>query len=105
MVSLLDFLITKAKFMSKKLVLNEYEIGLKMLEMAILEIQIFKNFWGSMPPHPPGKFVPSALVGDPPFESPGSVPGFSVEILKWHSRGLLLLCLGVPKEPKVDLTW
>ena len=43
---------TKAKFMSKKLVLNLYEICLKMLEMAILEIEIFKNFWGTNAPDP-----------------------------------------------------
>ena len=43
---------TKAKFSSKKLLLDEYEICLKMLEIAILETQIFKNFWGGMPPDP-----------------------------------------------------
>ena len=34
----------KAKFTSKTLILNEYEICLRMQEMAILETQIFKNF-------------------------------------------------------------
>ena len=43
---------TKAKFTSKKSILNEYEICLKMLEMAIFETQIFKNVWGSIPPDP-----------------------------------------------------
>ena len=37
---------TETKFTCKKLylVLNEYKIGLKMLEMAILENRIFKTF-------------------------------------------------------------
>ena len=56
------------KFTSKKLyvVLNEYEICLKMLEMAILEPHIFKTFWGNMPQDPPRKLAPSALVVSPP---------------------------------------
>ena len=49
-----------------KLVLNEHKICLKMLEMAILETQIFKNFWGSMLPDPLRKLAPSALVSAPP---------------------------------------
>ena len=40
----------KSEVYEQKLVLNEYEICLKMLEMAILETQIFKNFWGSVLP-------------------------------------------------------
>ena len=41
-----------------------------MLEMAILETQIFKNFGASMPPDPPIKLAPSALVdAPPPFEN------------------------------------
>ena len=59
---------TKTKFTSKKVVLNEYEICLKLLQMAILETQIFKNFWGSMPPNPPRKLTSSALVVIPSFE-------------------------------------
>ena len=66
---------TKAKFTSKKVVLNKYKICLKMLEMAILETQIFKNFWESMPPDPPWKAHTFAVHGaPPPFESPESVP-------------------------------
>ena len=47
--SFLDFFslfFTETKFTCKKLylVLNEYKIGLKMLEMAILENRIFKTF-------------------------------------------------------------
>ena len=58
----------KNKFTSKKLylVLNEYEICLKMLEMAILETHIFKTFWGSMPPDPPRKLAPLTLIVPPP---------------------------------------
>ena len=58
----------KNKFTSKKLyvVLNEYEICLKMLEMAILETHIFKTFWGNMPPDPPRKLAPLALIVPPP---------------------------------------
>ena len=54
--------------MSKKLyvVLNKYEICLKILEMAILETHIFKTFWESMPPDLPRKLAPSALVLPPP---------------------------------------
>ena len=47
-----------------------------MLEMAILETQIFKNFWGSMPPEPPRKLAHLAKVASPPFESSGSTPAF-----------------------------
>ena len=49
-------------------VLNQHKICLKMLEMATLETQIFKNFWWSMPPDSPRKLAPSALelVGAPP---------------------------------------
>ena len=64
----------KVRFKSKKLVLNEYEICFKMMEMANLETQIFKNFWGSMLTDPPRKLMPLVLmVLHPPFESPGSV--------------------------------
>ena len=53
--------------MSKKLVLNEYEICLKMLEMAILEDSIFqKNFWGSMTPDPHRKLTLLVLKVPPP---------------------------------------
>ena len=38
--------------MSKKFALNEYQICLKMLEIEILETQIYKNFLGSMLPDP-----------------------------------------------------
>ena len=33
--------------------IQEYEIWLKMLEIAILETKSFKSFWGSMPSDPP----------------------------------------------------
>ena len=70
------FFFTKAKFMSKKLILDENEIYYKMLEMAISETQIFINFGGDMPPDPLRKLAPLALVVPPPhpFESPGSAP-------------------------------
>ena len=42
----------KSKVYKQKFVLNENEICLQMLEMAILDIQIFKNFWGSMLSYP-----------------------------------------------------
>ena len=49
-----------------------------MLEMAILEAQIFKHFWGACPQNPPRKLAPSALVGAPPppypFENRGCAP-------------------------------
>ena len=86
------FFFTKAKFTSKKLVLNEYEICLKILEMAILEIQIFKTFWKACP-QTPGK---ACAVGarnashpppPPPFESPGSAPAKRILVLK---QGTLL---------------
>ena len=59
------FFFSKTKFTSKKLyvVLNEYKIFLKKLEMAT---RIFKNLWGSMPPDRPRKLAPSALVVPPP---------------------------------------
>ena len=37
-----------------------------MLKMAIIETQIFKILWGSMPPDLPRKLAPSALDGAPP---------------------------------------
>ena len=49
-----------------------------MLEMAILETQIFKIFWRGMLPDPPRKLASSALLGAPPppllFENLGSAP-------------------------------
>ena len=59
--------------MSKKLVLDEYEICLKMLEMAILDKQIFKNSWGACPQTPPGKTCAFGAHGTP-LESPGYAP-------------------------------
>ena len=65
------FFYTKAKFTSNKLVFKTvYEICLKMLEMAILETQIFKHFCRSMPPDPPRKLGPSAFVGSPSPPAP-----------------------------------
>ena len=64
-------------FKSKKLVLNEYEICLKLLEMAILRLK-FSNISGEHIPRPPRKLAPSALVvapPPPPYESLGSAPG------------------------------
>ena len=40
----LDFFFLQKRSLPAKLVLNEYESCLKMLEMAILETQIFKKF-------------------------------------------------------------
>ena len=57
------FFLTKAKFTTEqKLVLNEYEICLKMLEIAILETQIFKTFGGGgIPPDLPRKLAPKNI--------------------------------------------
>ena len=54
--------------------MKEQEVALKMLEMAILETHIFKIVCRSMPPDPPTKFVPMALVVPPSFENPRSTP-------------------------------
>ena len=35
--------------------------------MAILETQMFKNLWESMPPDPPRKLAPLTFVGAPPL--------------------------------------
>ena len=43
----------------------DQEIGLKMPEMAILETQIFKMFWGSCPPPQKKKLAPRALALPP----------------------------------------
>ena len=59
----LDFFL-KAKFISKKLVLNKHEMCLKMLEMAILETQISKKFLRDHAPDPPTKLAPSAVPGN-----------------------------------------
>ena len=61
-----DFFLQKRSLLAK-LVLNEHKICLKMLEMAIFETQIFKNFRGSMSPDPPRKLAPSSLVDAPPL--------------------------------------
>ena len=37
------------KFTSTKISIKQYDICLKILEMANLDTQNFKNFWGSMP--------------------------------------------------------
>ena len=49
---------------------------LKTLKMAILETQIFNNyFWGSMPPDHPGKPMSLQLIVPPPFKSLWSASG------------------------------
>ena len=58
---------TKAKFTSKILVLNEYEIYLKMLDLAILGIRIFQNFWRSMTPLESLRLWRSLVPPDPPL--------------------------------------
>ena len=52
LLPLAHFFFSQKQSLQAKIVLNKYKICLKMLEMAILEIQIFKNFWESMPPDP-----------------------------------------------------
>ena len=42
---LFGFFFLQKRSLLAKLVLNEHKICLKMLEMAILETQIFENFW------------------------------------------------------------
>ena len=69
--------------MSKKLVLNKYKICLKMLEIAILETQIFKNFGETMP------LDPSCA---PRFESPGP----ATESDRYKIKNLLVL--NTPKQ-------
>ena len=57
----------------------EQEIGLKMMNMAILETRIFKIFWGSMSSDPlGGSLAPTAPVVSPlpPFENARSAPSF-----------------------------
>ena len=79
--SLFRAFFTKAKFTSKKLALNKYEICLKlnkMLEMAVLETQIFENFWGNMPPNS----LRQSMV-PLPLESPGSAPVSTTLKLPW----------------------
>ena len=53
-----------------QILLKECEICLKMLKMAILETQIFKICWGTMPPD----CAFGIHCAPPPFESPGSTP-------------------------------
>ena len=59
-----------------KISINEYEICLKILEMVILETQIFKIFGGACPHTPPGSLrLRRSLVPPPhPFQNPGSAP-------------------------------
>ena len=94
-----SFFFTKTKFTSKKLyiVLNEYEICLKMLEMAILETHIFKvkMSGGACPQTPLESWHFRHSLYPSSFESPGparnitspAVPfnlGISVQhILQW----------------------
>ena len=59
--NLLDlFFLQQRSVTNKKRVLNENEICHKMLEMAILDTQIFKNFLGE---HAPRKLAPSIIWG------------------------------------------
>ena len=61
------FFFTKATFAREKLVLNEYEVCLKLLKRAILETQICTNFWGSMALRPLYKaHAFGARVASPP---------------------------------------
>ena len=60
------FFFTKVKFCWQKLVLNEYKICLKVLEMALLDIQIFKSLRRSLRLHPlsPFKILDPPLIFD-----------------------------------------
>ena len=60
----------------------EQEIGLKMLEMAILETQIFKIFCGSMPQTPLETLCLWCLwcPAPPPFKNPSSASGMEVHV-------------------------
>ena len=51
-----------------------------MLEMAIFENQIFKIFWGSMPPDRLKSSRLRRSMVHPPFENPGSAP----VIISWN---------------------
>ena len=62
------FFFYKSEVYQQKFLLNEYEMCLKMLEMAILKTQIFKNFWGGMPPDPlKSSCLRRSLVSPPPL--------------------------------------
>ena len=82
------FLFTKTKFTIKELyvVLNEYESCLKILEMAILETHIFKNFWRSMPPDPPESSRLRRSLCSSSFESPGPTRNITRPAIlqPWH---------------------
>ena len=69
-----------------------------MLEMAILETQIFKILWGSMPPDTPRKLAPSSFDGTPtPFQNPGYAPVLQVTNSREQSANLV-------KSPHCDIT-
>ena len=77
--SILDsFSFTKSKFTSKNIVINEYEVCLKMLQMTILETQILNICGGGCTAEPPRKLAPSAIImpshPPQPLASPGSAP-------------------------------
>ena len=59
----------------------------KRQEMAILETQMFKNFWGSMPPDHPRKLGPSVLMMPPPPLEVLDLPLHTVHVvLVWNSK-------------------
>ena len=58
----MGFFFLQKRSLLAKLILNEYEICLKMLEMAILETQIFKHFWGACPQTPLLKILDPPLL-------------------------------------------
>ena len=61
------FFFYKSEVYQQKVVLNEYEICLKMLEMATSETQIFKNVWGACPQNPlENSRLRRSLVPPPP---------------------------------------
>ena len=67
---LFGFFFLQKRSLLAKLVLNEHKICLKMLEMAILETQIFENFWTPLE----SSRLWCSLV-PPSFANPGSASG------------------------------
>ena len=63
-----------------KLVLNEHKICLKMLEMATLETQIFKNSGRECSQTPLESLRLRRSLVPPPFANPGSAADFYLQL-------------------------
>ena len=101
--SLFRFCFYKSEVYYQKLVLNKYEICLKMLEKAILETRLFKKFSGGGCPHTSleSSHLRHSLVPPPPLENLGSTPDVCLLVLSEQTLMVTPYYLNYPRPAPI----